>query len=158
MGAMLKIGKDIVVGLWNGIGNQIDWVIGKIRGMGTRILDAVKGIFGINSPSKEFAWIGKMNMVGLGNGITDNLGIVSSAMDDIQGELGRNFESTADLNYKNIKNASGNLTPFNPATGASGNKTMPLNLNVVINGRAYKAFVDDITAMQDGAVDLKLAY
>lgn len=155
---MLKIGKDVVIGLWNGIGNQIDWAVGKIKGMGTRILNAVKGIFGIHSPSKEFAWIGKMNMIGLGNGLTGNLGIVSSAMDDIQGELNRSFESTANINYKNIKNASGNLTPFNQAASVPKNKAMPLILNVVINGRAYKAFVDDITAMQDSAVDLKLAY
>lgn len=48
---MLSIGSNLVKGLWNGIGNAKDWILGKIKGFGDSILSGIKSFFGIHSPS-----------------------------------------------------------------------------------------------------------
>lgn len=64
-----EIGKNLVEGLWNGINDKISWVKEKISGMGQAITNAIKGVFGIASPSKIWAReIGAMLPPGLYNG------------------------------------------------------------------------------------------
>lgn len=94
------IGGMLIRGLWNGISNYAGWVIAKIKGMGNSILKAVKRIFGVHSPSTEFAWVGKMNMVGLKNG-----------MEDMQPELQRIIDSMFDLSPTLYGSANTNLSP-----------------------------------------------
>lgn len=65
----LEIGKMLVKGLWNGINNAKQWVLDKIKGFGKSILNGIKKIFGINSPSKEFEIIGRYNVLGLEQGM-----------------------------------------------------------------------------------------
>lgn len=96
----LDIGSNLIGGLWQGISNKVDWVVYKIKGMGRRVLNAVKGIFGVHSPSTEFAWVGKMNMVGLKNG-----------MEDMQPELQRSIDSMFDLSPTLYGSANTNLSP-----------------------------------------------
>lgn len=77
----LQIGKDLVTGIWNGINNAKDWVLGKIKGFGNAILDGIKGFFGIHSPSTLFRdEIGKNLALGVGEGFTDGMDDVSKAM------------------------------------------------------------------------------
>lgn len=52
LGAIVKVGVNIVKGLWQGIGNAKDWILGKIKGFGSDILNGLKSFFGIHSPSK----------------------------------------------------------------------------------------------------------
>lgn len=78
-----NVGKDLVKGLWNGISDATGWVLDKIKGFGKSILNGIKGIFGIHSPSTEFAWIGKMNVIGLNEGMEDMKGTVQNTFDDL---------------------------------------------------------------------------
>lgn len=75
------IGKNLVKGLWNGINNAKDWVLDKIKGFGKSILNGIKSFFGIHSPSTEFAWIGKMNILGLEEGMEDNIPDLNKTID-----------------------------------------------------------------------------
>lgn len=61
---MLEIGGNIVKGLWQGIQNMIGWFKDKIHNFFSGIVDGVKDTLDINSPSKKFAWIGKMCIEG----------------------------------------------------------------------------------------------
>lgn len=61
---LLNIGKNMMMGLWNGIKGLKDWVINKIKGIGKSILKGLKGVLGIHSPSTEFAMIGKFSVLG----------------------------------------------------------------------------------------------
>lgn len=45
-------GMNIITGLWNGINDKISWIKEKIKGMGSKITEAIKGVFGIHSPSR----------------------------------------------------------------------------------------------------------
>lgn len=78
---MLSIGKDLVKGLWNGISNMTDWVIGKIKGFGNSVLSGIKNFFGIKSPSTVFRdEVGKMLPAGMAEGITRNTRAAIKAM------------------------------------------------------------------------------
>lgn len=72
IGSIVKVGFYIVQGLWKGIGNAKDWIIGKIKGFGKSVLDSLKSIFKIHSPSKETGEMGKNLALGLAEGIEKN--------------------------------------------------------------------------------------
>lgn len=79
-GNLARIGGDLVKGLWNGISDLTGWVVGKIKGFGDSIMSGIKSFFGIHSPSTEWAWIGKMDVMGLAEGFTKNSGVVTKAV------------------------------------------------------------------------------
>ena len=85
---MLNIGKDLVRGLANGISDMAGWVLNKIKGFSDKILSGIKSFFGVNSPSKETAWIGQMLDEGLVKGVEDYADRPLKAMADLsQGML-----------------------------------------------------------------------
>lgn len=69
-GKMVEVGKNIVEGLWNGIGNMAGWVGEKIKGFGEGVLNGIKDFFGIHSPSRVMRdQVGKMIVRGLNEGV-----------------------------------------------------------------------------------------
>ncbi len=63
-GKMLEIGKNIVMGLWNGMQNMASWLKDKVTGFFKNLIPSwAEKALGISSPSKVFASIGK-NIVG----------------------------------------------------------------------------------------------
>lgn len=101
---MWDCGKDLIQGLWNGIKSAKDWVLDKIAGIGNSIMKKIKGIFGIHSPSTEFAWVGKMNMLGLEKGMEDMKGQVNST-------VGGMFDDMFSLSPSLYGSSSTNLSP-----------------------------------------------
>jgi phage-related protein len=101
---LVNIGKNMVMGIWNGIKNVSKWILDKIKGFGKSILNGIKSIFGIHSPSTEFAWIGKMNMVGLEEGMEDMKGQVNSTVDGM-------FDDMFSLSPSLYGSSSTNLSP-----------------------------------------------
>ena len=103
-GQMASIGENLVKGLWNGISDKVDWVINKIKGMGSQIENAIKQQFGIASPSKVFAKIGDFLAQGLGVGFEDGMGDVQddmiNQMDGLTGSM------TAEVNAYGSGSAS----------------------------------------------------
>lgn len=69
-----NIGRDIINGLVNGIKAGAQIVIDAIIQLGTTILNTIKGVLGIHSPSTEFFEIGKNIIQGLINGLQNGLG------------------------------------------------------------------------------------
>ena len=65
---ILEVGKNIVRGIWRGISAMGGWIREKVTGFFNGIVDGVKGILGIHSPSKVFAGIGENMALGLGEG------------------------------------------------------------------------------------------
>lgn len=99
-----ECGKNLIQGLWNGIKSAKDWVLDKIAGIGNSIMKKIRGIFGVHSPSTEFAWIGKMNMVGLEKGMEDMKGQVNST-------VGGMFDDMFSLSPSLYGSSSTNLSP-----------------------------------------------
>ena len=76
-----KVGKDLVKGIWNGISDATSWLLNKIKGFGKTVLNGIKKIFGIHSPSKVFRdEVGKNLALGVGEGFEDTMKRVSEDM------------------------------------------------------------------------------
>ena len=83
-GEMLEIGKNIVKGIWDGITGMIGWIKDKIGGFLSGIVDGVKGVLGIKSPSRVFRdEIGKNIVAGLVEGVEDKAKDAVSAVKDL---------------------------------------------------------------------------
>lgn len=84
---MASMGKNIVEGLWNGISNAKDWLIGKIQSFASGITDGIAEALGINSPSivmeKLFKWV----PIGAGNGIINNAKYAVNAVKNMGGQI-----------------------------------------------------------------------
>ena len=93
---MLDIGKNLVKGLWNGINNAKDWVLDKIKGFGKSIVNGIKGIFGIHSPSRVFRdEIGVNLAKGIGVGFQQEM---SDVNDTIQRALPTDLDLSTRVN------------------------------------------------------------
>ena len=102
-GKIADVGKNIVEGLWNGITGAAGWLWDKITGFCSGIVDGIKSVFGIHSPSKVFnEEVGKFLALGLGEGFDDNLGKVykqmQTAVDFETQKLSANLSTTATNN------------------------------------------------------------
>ena len=78
---VVSIGKNLVEGLWNGINDKITWVKNKIKSMGNTITNAIKGVFGIHSPSKIWR-----EQIGQNLGLSVGLGF-SDVMSDVKSDM-----------------------------------------------------------------------
>lgn len=87
-------GKNLIIGLWNGIADKAQWVYDKITGMGSTIVNKVKGIFGISSPSKVFAEIGGYLAEGLEIGWSDEI-------ENVQREINSDLEFSSSIKTAN---------------------------------------------------------
>ena len=77
----LKVGKDIISGIGNGLVEGVKNIGGAIKEAGGKLLDGFKGLFGIHSPSKVFADVIGANMaLGIGEGFADEMGTVEKMM------------------------------------------------------------------------------
>lgn len=53
--ALTEVGGNLIRGLWNGILNVKDWILGKIKGFVGDVTQGIKDFFGIHSPSRVMA-------------------------------------------------------------------------------------------------------
>lgn len=85
MASIGEVGSQLVHGLFDGISNAASWLYDKLRGWVSDVLDWVKGLFGIHSPSKVFAnEIGKFIPPGITLGVEQAM---PRAMRDMSEEL-----------------------------------------------------------------------
>lgn len=77
---IIEVGKDIVRGVWEGITALGSWLYDKVSGFFGGIVDGVKGMLGIHSPSRVFAGIGKNMALGLGEGFDKQMQGVSASI------------------------------------------------------------------------------
>lgn len=137
---IVSIGQNLVTGLWNGISNKVDWVISKIRNMGSSITSAIKRVFGIASPSKVFAGIGGYLAEGLGVGFEDEIGDVKADM------IGEMNGLTASMNGLTASmNAS--VTANGTVSGAMSGGSSYIGGAVTIN--VYGAEGQDVNSLAD---------
>lgn len=162
--SMFSIGEDLIRGLWNGISSVVDWIKSKISGFCDSIVSSIKSFFGIHSPSKVFAEIGQYLDLGLAEGITDNVKPVANAMNELSKETEKSFSSSMDfgVNFSNVpsdfsKDFSINDFNFKKEEKEEKTKTS-LNLKLILGNSEFKAFVEDITKLQDENLHLKLSY
>lgn len=84
-GMLWDVGVNIVKGLWNGMAGIKDWVISKVKALGSSILKSLKKVLGIHSPSTEFAIVGKYSILGYTEALDDMKSNVQNTIDDVFG-------------------------------------------------------------------------
>ena len=93
---MYNVGGNLLKGLWNGIANMKEWLVNRIRSLGSTVTAALKEVLGIHSPSTVFRdQIGKNLALGLGEGFEKTMGKVKKEM---QGSVPTSFDIQANLN------------------------------------------------------------
>lgn len=122
---LLGIGKNMAEGLWKGLGGMKDWVINKVKNMGKSILNSLKNVLGIHSPSTEMAWMAKMSIVGY----TDQL-------DRMKNQLQSAIDSTFGINPQLANSTSMHYSPNVIVNNQMNMKTDPLG-QVVTNIKTF---------------------
>lgn len=120
---LLDAGWRLVQGLWQGISNSVGWLKEKISGWVGGVMDTIKGLFGIHSPSSLMRdQIGKNLMLGLGAGIDEYSKIPQQAMERMTASLtaGSDIQYQVSGIYDQIDAAAPQSMTFTPTTGGSG--------------------------------------
>lgn len=131
-----SVGKNLVQGLWNGIKDATSWVLDKIKGFGKSILDGIKGIFGIHSPSTVFKdEVGKNLALGLGEGFADTMHDVT---DEMQSAIPTEFDTEINAN---MRTAQSSMSTYDMMVTAF--KQALTEVKVVLDDREMGTFVTD---------------
>ena len=116
---IIDVGKQIIEGLWEGIKSMASWIEEKVSGFVGGIVDGVKGVLGIHSPSRVFAGIGENMALGLGKGWESEYNDIKNGI-----ESGLYFE-TASVNVASASNAGNS-----GFAGAFANAAQEIVLNI----------------------------
>lgn len=81
--SLFDIGKNLIQGLIDGVNNMIETAKNAVANVGNAVIDKVKNVLGIHSPSTVFAEIGGYIDQGLANGITAAVSYVIAAMQGV---------------------------------------------------------------------------
>ena len=81
--SLFDIGKNLIQGLIDGVNNMIETAKNAVANVGNAVIDKVKNVLGIHSPSTVFAEIGGYIDQGLANGITSAISYVTTAMQGV---------------------------------------------------------------------------
>lgn len=93
-GKLLNIGRQAVEGLWNGIMNAKDWLLGQIGSFVSGIIDGFTSAFKIGSPSRVMRdEVGRWITPGIADGITGNMGSLTSAMAEVKDIIAGQIDS-----------------------------------------------------------------
>ena len=132
---IIDIGKNIVSGIWEGIQSMASWIEDKVSDFVGGIVDNVKGVLGIHSPSRVFAGIGENMALGLGEG-----------WDDEYGRISKNIKSGLDFGTASVDFASSGLGVSSAGIinsmgyGRSGDMSVPGSIELKLTSEDGQIF------------------
>lgn len=138
------IGTNLVTGLWNGISDKAEWVKSKIGGFGSDIINKIKSVFGVHSPSTVMKQIGDYLMQGLSIGISENSSDAVSSVEKLSSKIKNAFDSDV------LSAKFGELPDLNTDISASltaSNATMNTESNT---DRLLMMILETLTQLDDG--------
>lgn len=118
------------MGLARGIGQAISGVVRVAASACKSVLKTVKGIFGINSPSKVFEGFGIYLNEGLAKGINESLNPVKNAMSNVRDIATQDFETSIGISAKKGSMAVDRILPD---FGSDIKETRQESVNQTIN-------------------------
>lgn len=140
---MVSIGTNLVQGIWNGINNAVGWVLDKIKGFGSSIVNGIKDIFGIASPSKLMRdEVGKYLAEGIGVGFEDEMSAVNKQIRDA---IDTDFNVNADVLSSMRSNPAYTAAAVELPTAGTGNNSSVLTVSygdITIQGAADENTVE----------------
>ena len=111
IGKIKNIGKMMIQGIFDGISNATQWLYDKLKGWVNSVMDFVKDLFGIESPSKLFRdEIGKNMALGIGVGFGKTMpGVIS----DMESSLAGVTDTMAQIAIGDIPGPNNKITTQN---------------------------------------------
>lgn len=117
---LIRIGGDVVNGLWQGIQNMGGWLVSKITSWVSQMIPGpIKKALGIHSPSRVAAALGEQVPAGLAKGIEANSTVVSNAATDMANNAIANIGTPivgADTAFRATGSASAGMAGGNNTT------------------------------------------
>ena len=141
--------KNMIKGMVNGITDAAKWVYDKIKELCSNVVDKIKDFFGIHSPSRLMAEMGRYVTQGFANGITSGgsaaisamQGIASSVMD--AANIGApQLNATSTLETATATNAMGATDDVTTDNAAAQNRNIVINLNYSADADANQMVAD----------------
>ena len=129
---LISVGKNIIQGLINGIGDMAGWLKNKIGSVINGAIDWAKGLLGIASPSKVFKQIG----IYTGQGLVKGLDAMGSKIRNAAGDMAVEVE-TGFKQPKLALNAAGGI-------GTAGGNTYQITVNALDPTTAGRVVIDAI--------------
>lgn len=123
---LAEAGLHLIEGLWQGISDSAKWLWEKVSGWLDGLWNGILDFFGIHSPSRKMAWVGKMLPKGLANGIDDSADEAVDAMQDMADDIADVDFVTSSVDIPTINNGnrysipSSNVVPSYAYAGTSG--------------------------------------
>lgn len=130
VGSVMQIGIDIVKGLWEGIKSMGKWLSDSVGNFFGGIVDGVKGLLGIHSPSTVFAGIGGNMGEGIGVGF---LNAMNGVEKDMQRAIPTEFDVNATVNGKGNADRTVNHTGVIRVEGVNNQNEMTSVVDIIIN-------------------------
>lgn len=132
-----EIGENIVIGIWNGIAKMGDWLWDQVSSFFSGIVNGVKKLLGIASPSKVFAGIGGFMAEGLGEGFDSQF---KSIKKNIENSM--NFDdANASINVSsNFQNQVGSVAASTQNTQNNNDRSIHLTV-VSPDGKELARFI-----------------
>jgi len=129
-----EIGKDLIKGVWKGIGEMYEWIKGKVKGFFSNLFKAVREEEEIHSPSKKWAEIGKNMAAGLGVGFAGEMNSVAKKI---------NSSIPTDVKMQGTYQAEGIVNGLAAVMGGSNALGGSYTINVNIDGRTAASVLFD---------------
>lgn len=137
VGQLAEIGKNLVKGLWNGIQSLASWIWDKVSGWASSIWNGICSFFGIHSPSKKFAELGKYMSMGLGIGFVDEMKDVEK---DMEGAIPSDFDIAARTKITRVADDNLMSSPVYSGMAAfGGNGQVVVNVPLFMDGKEITA-------------------
>lgn len=143
-GKMLEIGKNLLMGLADGISSAVGAVVDKVKNVAGSILNGFKDAFDIHSPSKATAKMGNMLMQGLAGGVSDSSNVVMAAVMKMADTLTTKLESLVTQVTQLM-----NFDSYRTLTEQSASVIAIMDSQKAAYDRVTESIKQQITALQD---------
>lgn len=154
-----RTGLNLILGVSRGINNGRSNIIESASNAIRAAINAAKRMAGIHSPSRVMEnEVGKMLSLGMGVGVAKNARSAIGAMKDLVSDMTQTVTNNP-LNLGIADSLNQIKSPnINYSLKDNENEKRSLELNLSLGGRSFKAFVDDISNIQNKEIKLKELY
>lgn len=128
--SMADAGKQLIAGIWQGLSDKAQWLYNQITGIGNGIVDKVKSMFGIHSPSRVmrglFRYVGEGMALGLKDSAAGVVATAAGVAGSVTNALSVGAPALAGGTYS-VDTTYRAYTPAASAAASSGGVTVNLN-------------------------------
>lgn len=132
---LTEVGTNIIAGLKNGLSWGISIIPGMMIDLGTSIINAIKDVLGIHSPSTVMESVGEFIIDGLVNGLRNGFSKVVEVIKDLATKVKKTFDDVDFEKVFEVGMSIGSMTIINKIAKAIKNFSEPFEgLNDIFSG------------------------